>query len=324
MSYNSQMIKNFVGAANQTTATYNDAVKNSSVISALKSIGYKYDLVGNWYDTSNTSPLADQVDQSEGQLTILGHQITLSDFEKNEFLESDLYPFFSNGFSIGSHSLYSYSTINQQDQTLSQIQILNQLASQPSGGRFIFAHILVPHDPYTFNADGSINVNSGDDNVGEPIKTKYVNQIEFINSQMETLVSEINKNSNGKAIIILQSDEGPYPMEMNDGNYDISSVGDELSSGNMLNWSANDLKMKFGVLNAYHVPEASTSALAAGGSSLNIFRLVLNTYFGTSYSYLPECYYAYPNGRNQPFVYDNINSVLVGEKNSACPNNAEF
>jgi hypothetical protein len=40
---------------------------------------------------------------------------------------------------------------------------------------------------------------------------------------------------------------------------------------------------------------------------------VLNTYFGYELPILPDCYYAYPDGRDKPDVFTNINRQLTGK-----------
>ena len=323
-NYLTDIMQKFAKAKDQILEPYHDAIRNSSVIQKLKSFGYTYDLVGSWYETSNKSPLASSTYQPEGRLTILNHAFTLNEFDKANFTQSLYWQMAQVGLKIGHFSILSYSSISEKDATLYKLDTLNNLASQKAGGRFIFAHILVPHDPYFFNADGSINNNTGDDSQGEPIKTKYTNQVQFINSQMEPLINKIKQNSNNQSIIVLQSDEGPYPMIFNDQQFDYSAVTDEINDDNMLNWSTPNLQMKFGNLAAYYIPKASVQDLANGGNSINIFRMIFNTYFNGQMPYLPECYYAYPDGREQTFVYKNINKQLTGSDNAACPDNSIF
>ena len=76
--------------------------------------------------------------------------------------------------------------------------------------------------------------------------------------------------------------------------------------------------MKFGNLAAYRIPDANVSDLKNYGDPLNIFRLVFNTYFNYNFKNLPKCYYAYPNGRNQPFVFTDITQRLTGQTDSKC------
>lgn len=321
LNYNSDMIQKFGSSSVQTTIPYNQTIRNSAVAGYLKSIGYQYTLVGNWYETSNISPLANQTYQVEGLLTVFNHIYTIDNFAKNELLNGVYWRFLQPGVAAGKYKLADYQNAGGDQMTIEQIRSLKTITLEPAGGRFIFAHILVPHDPYYFNADGSFSTNSEGNNFGIPIKQKYLNQVKFINSQMQIILDQIKQASHGQATVVLQSDEGPYPLDLNDENFDHDNVQGELASGNMLQWSETDLKIKFGNFAAYYVPNATPEALIAGGNTVNAFRLVLNTLFDEKLPYLTNCYYAYPNGRAQPFLYQNINLKLTGEPNSACANN---
>jgi len=63
------------------------------------------------------------------------------------------------------------------------------------------------------------------------------------------------------------------------------------------------------------VPKANFNdpATADAADNVNIFRLVLDTYFGYQLPTLPDCYYAYPNGRDKPINFANINQQLTGQ-----------
>jgi len=323
-NYQTDVVQKFSSASDQVLEPYEDSIRYSPVVDSLKSIGYKYYELGSWYETDNKAPQADYNYQPQGQLTIFGHTFTLNSFVTHELGENVFYRLFSHGLSLGSHTVLSYSEMGEIEASAYKLKTLNTLADQTSGGRLIYAHMLTPHDPYYFNADGSINLDNGNDNNGENIKDKYLGQVKYINTQMESLISKINKNSNGQAVIILQSDEGPYPMVLNDQNFNGTSVGDELSGGNMLDWTDANLQMKFGNLAAYHIPAASNQALAQGGDNTNIFRVVLNSYFGANLPYLPRCYYAYVDGRSKAYVYSDITNRLTGTTNPLCPANSDF
>lgn len=322
-NYQSDIVQKFGGASEQTLEPFHDSIRYSSVIQSLKSAGYKFIQLGSWYEASNQAPLADQNHQPDGQLIILNHTFTLNDFAKNHLTNSWIGQIVSRGLNIGHFSVLGYSQISEADATLYKIQHLKDFASQSAGGRVIFAHFLIPHEPYLFNADGSYSTNPTSDSVGKPIKTKYTDQIKFINSQMKTVIDQINKSSSNQAIIVLQADEGAYPMQMN-GQLNGQAIEEELSASDMRNWSDADLQMKYGVLAAYHIPKASAAQIQTSADSVNVFRLIFNTYFDAKMDYLPKCYYAYPNGRAQSFVFADITKRLTGSDNSSCPTNSNF
>lgn len=313
--YDNDIIDQFSKSDSQTVIPYNETIRNSPVAQRLQSLGYKYDMVGNWYETSNLSAVADQTYQETGQLTWFGNTYTLNNLSKNLLTQSMWWRFLQVGAEVGGFKFWSYQNLGDVDMHKYALNQLRNLAAAPAGGRFVFAHILIPHDPYYFQADGSISNNPSDDNVGRPIKQKYLQQLQYINGQMKDILAKIKEQSGGKSVVILQSDEGPYPMQLNQEEFDELHVSGELQSSDMTKWSATDLRMKYGNLAAYYIPDADMSdpAVSDAADNANIFRLVLNTYFGYSLPTLPDCYYAYPDGRDKPDLFTNINRQLTGK-----------
>ena len=324
-NYLDDIVNKFSSSTQQTTVPFNESIRNSPVASELKALGYKYDLIGNWYETSNTSRVADNIYQPTGRLTVWGHDFIIDNFAKNTLTQSVIWRFLQSGVRLGSFTVFNYSNMGDVDMDKFALdQLRTEVAAKP-GGRFIFAHILIPHDPYYFNADGSLSANTDSDNVGEPLKQKYIGQVQYINSQIKGILSKINATSQGKSVVVLQSDEGPYPIQLNDQDFDENDVEGELKTGDMRKWSDINLQMKFGNLAAYHIPAANLGQAAdatTAADSVNVFRLILNSYFGATFPYLPDCYYAYPNGRNQPEVFSDITARLTGQpKDARCQAN---
>ncbi len=322
-NYNTDLIQKFASSPLQILEPYHDSIRYASVTEKLKSLGYSYYQLGSWYETDNQAPLADYNYQPEGQLKIFSYTLTLNNFSKIKFTKSLFYEFVKHGLAIGNLNIVSYGSIGESEATVYKLNQLQNIAKKPTGGKFIFAHILVPHDPYYFNADGSLSTTPDGNNTGIPIKQKYTGQVEFINNQMKSLVGEIKKNSNNNAVILIQSDEGPYPQQINDEDFDSDAVGDELENNDMREWSDQNLQMKYGVLAAYDVPAAKAADLTRA-NSINIFRVIFNTYFAAKMPYLAECNYAFPDGRSQPFVYDDVTKRLTGTANPACPADSNF
>lgn len=323
-NYNTDLVQKFSASPLQILEPYHDAIRYAAVTQKLKSLGYSYYQLGSWYETDNKAPLADYNYQPEGQLTVFSHTFTLNNFAKMELTDSFYWQFIKHGLSLGKLGIISYSAIGDSDATTKKLSNLLNIAEKPAGGKFIFAHVLVPHDPYYFNADGSISATPDGNNLGKPVKQKYLGQVQYINNQMKTLISKIKKNTDNKAVILIQSDEGPYPIQLNDENFDSVAAGDELDSTDMTSWSDQNLKMKYGVLAAYDIPAAKLSEVNANANSVNVFRVVFNTYFNAKMPYLPDCNYAFPDGRSQPYNYASITKRLTGATNTACPNDSNF
>jgi len=156
---------------------------------------------------------------------------------------------------------------------------LEQLKRVPSlGGRkFVFAHILCPHPPYVFKANGepagrlsdvSLNVykTPWDDKAG------YVEQVRFINSKTREIIDTILRDSSVPPIIIVQGDHGPN-----------LTVPDRRT--------AVDIGMH--ILNAYYLPGGGSSALYDTITPVNSFRVVFNHYFRAGLPILEDkCYFS--------------------------------
>ncbi|NIV42418.1 MAG: hypothetical protein GWN11_03835 [Candidatus Dadabacteria bacterium] len=89
-----------------------------------------------------------------------------------------------------------------------------------------------------------------------------------------TIIDIILTKSNPKPIIIIQSDEGHYAR------------GYSYSEPNLLKYSAEQLKYKFAIFNAYYFPDVDQNELYPTITPVNSFRLLFNTYFGQNYEML--------------------------------------
>jgi hypothetical protein len=309
--YLNDLLGKFKGSHPQTVIPFHETVRSAPVAQLLQSIGYKYLLVGSWYETTNLSRVADTSYTQEGLLRVFGHTFVLDNFPKLMMMGSMFGRFMGMGIQIGNFHILGYQNLGDIDLDKYALNSLKDLTKAPAGGRFIFAHIILPHEPNYFNADGSLNTNTGRDNVGEPVRVKYVNQIKYINGQMETVLGQIDESSHGKAIVVLQSDEGPRPLGF-DEDTTPETEENEIQAGDMRNWSDRDIETKYGLMAAFKLPGVDVAAHSEGATTVNIFRLVLNSYFGYSLPYRPECVYAYPDGRNRPLMFASITERITG------------
>jgi hypothetical protein len=85
----------------------------------------------------------------------------------------------------------------------------------------------------------------------------------------------------------------------------------------MRQWSAEWFNMKFGILQAVHIPKATKSDLA-NLSSVNLFRIILNRYAGYDLDYLPECTFGLTHGGQHMFNYADIAKKFVPGRDQAC------
>jgi hypothetical protein len=172
-----------------------------------------------------------------------------------------------------------------------QLFLLDQLPKTPSIERptFSFVHILIPHVPYVFGPSGEILTDPGYFSGGraQPVNEEYRNkgytgQIEFINARMLDILEILIEESDVPPIIVLQADTG-------------AGRGSE-----------------FKILNAYYLPDDGHEFLYPTISPVNTFRLIFDTYFGTSLGLLPD--YSIGGGGTGDLVLENSEACLqLGE-----------
>jgi hypothetical protein len=296
MDYHLDLSKKYPGTQQNNVIPYKNLIQNSQAINLLHSSGYDVYNVGNWWNITRYQKNATNV-LPLFQFNLAGKTKNLSELQSKGVDKSFLGGFLKHGISMFGITLIKMTNGAPRDIYLQQLADVKKLAEMPhSKPRVVFAHFLNTHPPYVFNADGSMPpYDINDTNAGVPRVDKYINQLKFANASTKNLLSTIQQNSKNKPIIIIQADEGPYPL------------------GFPSKWQtapADTLKLKFGVLSAYELPGASSEELSNVNSSVNIFRFVFNKYFNTEFKYLPDCSYVYNPEDNKPFMFYNITSKL--------------
>jgi hypothetical protein len=167
------------------------------------------------------------------------------------------------------------------------------------GPKFVFAHILLPHQPYVFNSDGTYLPAAEADK--RTTEVNYVNQLLYTNSRVEAFINELIASSTTPPIIILQADEGPFPVGtgIDDPSFDWRIAPAKL------------LQEKMGILNAYYLPGKEENTLYPAITPVNSFRLIFNLYFKANMPLLPDRSYSYVGNRPYDFV-DVTNKVSSG------------
>jgi hypothetical protein len=128
------------------------------------------------------------------------------------------------------------------------------------GPKFVFVHLVIPHEPYVFDSNGAFIPNQPDRSV-----LGYRRQIEYVNSRIIPILDDIITESETPPIIILQGDHG----------------GGETIDG------FERLK----ILNAYYFPGVGKQALYDSITPVNTFRVLFDSYFDTELGLLPDISY---------------------------------
>jgi len=166
--------------------------------------------------------------------------------------------------------------------------ILEHLGKLPVGDRpfLAFAHIIAPHPPFILGEKGepkqpnrNFSLGDGDHFTQNASRAEYVDsykkEVIYLNTRIKELVQTILANSSRPSIIVLQSDHGP---------------------GSYLEWrhpENTNLNERMSNFIACYFPDQKTKMLYPTITPVNIFRIVLNQYFGDNYPLLKdEVYFA--------------------------------
>ena len=171
-------------------------------------------------------------------------------------------------------------------------------AAQIDGPTFTFVHVLVPHWPFIFDADGNPvkpprGLGRASDYEYDERIEGYRNQLAFVSQELQAAVDEILTQSSDPSIIVVQADHGP---------------------GARFGWNLEHtyLSERMRILNAYYFPDQNYADLYEDITPVNTFRVIFNQYFGADYELLEDrSYFA---SWSQPYLFvDVTEDVLAGK-----------
>jgi len=207
-------------------------LRNSKVIVYLKSIGYQFINMGSWFTQTRYNQLADQ------NINCFGFQFTdeLSAIILNK-------------------SVLRLILINRHFHRKAVLDAFADLENMPvtdGKPKFIFAHIICPHGPYVFGANGEkLGLKPGE---SKDAKQLYIDQHIFISKKVKEFVDIKLSASQSTPVIIIQGDHG----------------------------ARMDMPHAHQVFSAVYVPDYKGKSWQDSISSVNTFRVLFNDVFGTN------------------------------------------
>jgi hypothetical protein len=241
----------------------------------LRANGYRYYHLGAWYGPTGTNPIADEV-RVWGSTTEFGQ--ILRDASVLPALEDV----------VGSADEDDAFRNRHREEALFQLRQVARLADTP-GRKFVFAHILLPHPPYGFDAEGEIVLKATEQEAMAAGREDelYADQLAFTSERILELVDELqDRPAEEQPIIVITGDEGPFIC----GNSDCVDGTPEAYG------------IRFGSLRAYHLPGLDVD-IPTDDSGVNIFRMLFREYFGADLPDLPNRSYSWPDNDH---LYDFI------------------
>jgi len=252
-----------------------------SVWRSLKPLGYEYVHLGSWWEPTRHNSQA-TTNRSYAPIPHFAHWL----YRNTPFSDLDV----SVGGMLDARR-EQWKRIHAQLKDLERIR---------AGERplFAFIHFLLPHDPYVFGPDGEFL--PPDVVKARTTSENYVNHIRFANLVLLHVVDRLlNDSSKPKPIIIVQADEGPLPAR-----YDADMLGFDWRHA-----TPEELREKFGILNAMFLPGATGRRLHPGISPVNTYRVVFSEYFGARLEMLPDRAYVSVSDR-RPYHFIDVTAVV--------------
>jgi hypothetical protein len=167
-----------------------------------------------------------------------------------------------------------------------------------NGPKFVFAHLVCPHPPYLFDANGGMVSNAILEMDGRMWEKRqlYIDQLNFINGKVKELLESILSNSKTEPIIILQADHGS------------ASLGRPHPPLKKTEKVKNEVKERMRIFNAYYLPAGGNALLYDSISPVNTFRLIFDFYFGSDYGLLSDIsYYA---DYDTPYLLTDVTDIF--------------
>jgi hypothetical protein len=238
------------------------SLQESRTVRQFKALGYRYHHVGSWWSPTRVSRTAD-----------VNHNLDdVSDFTAG-LLDSSVVPTIQRLLGGGRRTPLE---ARHYEHALHGLAALESLRDEP-GPKFVLAHVLLPHPPYVFDRDGRFIPEEEANALTVP--ERWERQLAYTNERLRTLLGGLLAlPPEERPIIILQADEGPWidPYLRDSRSYDWSTA------------SADELEIKFGIMNAWYLPGAEDLALDPAMTSINTFSTLFSRYFGLDYDPLPD------------------------------------
>ena len=227
----------------------NDLIRNNEVIKFLSFQGYDivnysvFDLAGNPSRVDqNFLPLKTKLISDRAMFTQMQQELDRLLYSKN--IELDWF---------AEHTLFKHLNNNNKFIDLTE----RTSAATSAKPRFVYMHVYMPHPPYFFDKNGKRRDEATvyKENK-ETFLQAYLNYLPYVNSRVKEVVSSIQQNTNGNAVIVFMGDHGfRYPTtETHPANY-------------------------FQNQNAIYFPDRDYHLLKDSVSGVNQFRIIFNKLF---------------------------------------------
>jgi hypothetical protein len=253
-------LANQAGPTSENREPLAEMIHNSQNVSFLHQRGYQLVSIHSGFAAT---------EMTDADVFLTSQQNNLNNFES--LVIADTLP----GIFIMSRAIL----YDQHRSTITNVfDRLGETAVLPSP-KFVFAHVIAPHPPFVFDADGNPVQPNRDFGIHDGVvfgttRAEYIagyrDQLTYLNTRVLAAVDAILAGSTTTPIIIIQGDHGP---------------------GAFLDWESVEntcLRERHGILNAYLVPEEVRTELYDSITPVNSFRILFDTLFDGRFGTLPD------------------------------------
>lgn len=157
-----------------------------------------------------------------------------------------------------------------------KLDMLERIPLEIPGPKYVFAHILLPHEPFVFGPQGE-PVQYPDSLDESAYQKAYGDQVVYLNQRLVPILEGIIEHSENPPVIVLQGDTGPG----------------RVSKGR-----------RMAILNALYLPEEWTKSIYAYISPVNTYRLIFDTFSNGELPLLDDV--SYYSTYDEPFAFEVI------------------
>jgi hypothetical protein len=160
--------------------------------------------------------------------------------------------------------------------------------AQDSHSSFVFAHMILPHNPYLYDASGTpIAYNGREFLLGDKTNSQnniglYTDQLQYTNARVLEVIDRILQNATVPPIIIIQADHG------HDTFFEFESP------------TPQGVDLRSAILYGVYFPGGEYRSLYPSITPVNTFRVTFNQFFGTDYPLLPDRTFLHPRVKSNP------------------------
>jgi hypothetical protein len=279
---------------NNRLLVYQNMIQSNNVARFLKEHGYRYELLGGFWDPTKTSYLADEtinVFEDFDELQLFIYEKTLFNALRGIFESKQLF--------VGVERL-NRKIINLDH----KLYALQKKEKNPQP-KFVFTHILMPHDPNIFS-DKCIPFDFDTVRSLRP-EDLYLDELQCANTVIQDITETIKSQTSKPLVIIFQSDEGPFLPSAYYGKEDIYQTD-----------KPGGLLIHSGILNTIYMSKTDNPdqpvdyeelGFKQDSSPVNTFRIIFNFYFGTNLPLLENRTYYFPD-TSRPYEWKEITDLL--------------